>query len=118
VGSSKKDAPKGPDAAKLHVPDLDTERADADRGRPAKQARESAPFFHGSSLAFGSGSGDSDIIRALRESTGQTTNRAGQRLIERELNVQPTLTVRPGWPLCVIVHKDLVLAPYRDETVK
>lgn len=62
----------------------------------------------GSSLAFGSGSGDSDIIRALRESTGQTTNRAGQRLIERELNVQPTLTVRPGWPLRVIVHKDIV----------
>ena len=62
----------------------------------------------GSSLAFGSGSGDSDIIRALRESTGQTTNRAGQRLIERELNVQPTLTVRAGWPLRVIVHKDLV----------
>ena len=68
----------------------------------------------GSSLAFGSGSGDSDIIRALRELTGQTTNRAGQRLIERELNVQPTLTVRPGWPLRVIVHKDLILSPYRD----
>lgn len=67
----------------------------------------------GSSLAFGSGSGDSDIIRALRESTGQTTNRAGQRLIERELNVQPTLTVRPGWPLRVIVHKDLIFSPYR-----
>lgn len=67
----------------------------------------------GSSLAFGSGSGDSDIIRALRESTGQTTNRAGQRLIERELNVRPTLTVRPGWPLRVIVHKDLILSPYR-----
>ncbi len=67
----------------------------------------------GSSLAFGSGSGDSDLVRALRESTGQTTNRAGQRLVERELNVQPTLTVRPGWPLRVIVHKDIVLTPYR-----
>ncbi|MEQ1649695.1 MAG: TrbI/VirB10 family protein [Hyphomicrobiaceae bacterium] len=67
----------------------------------------------GSSLAFGSASGDSDLLRALRESTGQTTNRAGQRLIERELNVQPTLTVRPGWPLRVIVHKDIVLTPYR-----
>ena len=62
----------------------------------------------GSSLAFGSASGDSDLLRALRETTGQTTNRAGQRLIERELNVQPTLTVRPGWPLRVIVHKDIV----------
>ena len=68
----------------------------------------------GSSLAFGSGSGDSDLLRALRESTGQTTNRAGQRLIERDLNVQPTLTVRPGWPLRVIVHKDIILSPYRQ----
>lgn len=68
----------------------------------------------GSSLAFGAGSADSDLIRALRESTGQTTNRAGQRLVERELNVQPTLTVRPGWPLRVIVHKDIILTPYRQ----
>jgi type IV secretion system protein VirB10 len=28
--------------------------------------------------------------------------------------VQPTIKVRPGWPLRVIVHKDLVfLRPYR-----
>jgi type IV secretion system protein TrbI len=67
----------------------------------------------GNSLAFGSASGDSDIVKALRESTGQTTNRAGQRLIERQLNVQPTITIRPGWPLRVIVHKDIVLRPYR-----
>jgi type IV secretion system protein TrbI len=33
--------------------------------------------------------------------------------VERNLNVQPTITVRPGWPLRVIVHKDLVLRPYR-----
>jgi len=26
--------------------------------------------------------------------------------------VQPTITVRPGWPLRVIVHKDIVLRPY------
>ncbi len=71
----------------------------------------------GSSLAFGSTGGESDIVRALRESTGQTTNRAGQRLVEKNLNVQPTLTVRPGWPLRVIVHKDIVfLRPYRLAT--
>ncbi|WP_072389279.1 TrbI/VirB10 family protein [Hyphomicrobium sp. CS1BSMeth3] len=68
-----------------------------------------------SELAFGGigGSGDSDLVRALQLSTQSTTNRAGQRLVERNLNVQPTVTVRPGWPLRVIVHKDLVLRPYR-----
>jgi type IV secretion system protein VirB10 len=65
----------------------------------------------GSQLAFGST--DSDLVKALRESTQSTTNRAGQRLVERNLNVQPTITVRPGWPLRVIVHKDIVfLRPY------
>ena len=66
----------------------------------------------GSELAFSS-AGDSDLIRALQQSTQGTTNRAGQRLVERQLNVQPTITVRPGWPLNVIVHKDLILRPYR-----
>ncbi|MGY3534582.1 TrbI/VirB10 family protein [Bradyrhizobium sp. USDA 4452] len=60
------------------------------------------------------GNDESDLVKALRESTQQTTNRAGQRLIERELDVQPTITVRPGWPLRVIVSKDLVMKPYQD----
>ncbi|TWB89923.1 type IV secretion system protein VirB10 [Bradyrhizobium macuxiense] len=60
------------------------------------------------------GNDESDLVKALRESTQQTTNRAGQRLVERKLDVQPTITVRPGWPLRVIVSKDLVLKPYQD----
>jgi type IV secretion system protein VirB10 len=68
----------------------------------------------GSQLAVGTtSSGDSDLVKALQQSVQSTTNRAGQRLVERNLNVQPTITVRPGWPLRVIVHKDLVLRPYR-----
>jgi type IV secretory pathway VirB10-like protein len=60
------------------------------------------------------GNDESDLVKALRESTQQTTNRAGQRLVERQLDVQPTITVRPGWPLRVIVSKDLVLKPYQE----
>lgn len=59
------------------------------------------------------GGEESDLVRALRESTQQNANRAGQRITERNLNIQPTITVRPGWPLRVIVHKDLMLRPYR-----
>ena len=66
----------------------------------------------GTQLSFGND--ESDLVKALRESVQQTTNRAGQRLVERELDVQPTITVRPGWPLRVIVSKDLVLKPYQD----
>jgi type IV secretion system protein VirB10 len=71
----------------------------------------------GSELAFGSS--DSDLVKALQQSTQGTTNRAGQRLIERQLNVQPTIKVRPGWPLRVIVHRDLVFRrPYRRTASK
>jgi type IV secretion system protein VirB10 len=70
----------------------------------------------GSELAFGSS--DSDLIKALQQSTQSTTNRAGQRLVERNLNVQPIITVRPGWPLRVVLHKDIVLRPYRGTASK
>jgi type IV secretion system protein TrbI len=33
--------------------------------------------------------------------------------VRRNLNIQPTLTIRPGFPVRVIVNRDLVLEPYR-----
>lgn len=65
-------------------------------------------------LAIGAelGSGDdSDIERAIRRGTSDTVNQAGQRVVERNLNVQPTIRVRPGWPVRVVVTRDLVLRP-------
>jgi type IV secretion system protein VirB10 len=60
------------------------------------------------------GNNQNDLVTALRQSVQQSTNQAGQRVVERELDVQPTITVRPGWPLRVIVSKDLVLKPYQE----
>jgi len=65
----------------------------------------------GNEASFGSGQ-NSDLLRLLGRATGDSVNHAGQSLTERNLNIQPTLTVRPGWPLRVIVHKDLILKPY------
>lgn len=56
---------------------------------------------------------ESDLVSAIRESSQDSANQVGQRITERNLNIQPTITIRPGWPLRVIVHKDLVLRPYR-----
>ncbi len=64
----------------------------------------------GSELAL---NGQSDLIMSIRESTEDSVNQAGQQMTQKNLNIQPTLKVRPGWPLRVIVHKDLVLRPYR-----
>ncbi|ODT14296.1 MAG: conjugal transfer protein TraI [Kaistia sp. SCN 65-12] len=57
---------------------------------------------------LGSDHNDSDIVRALRRGTGDTLNQAGQQVVRRNLNIQPTLTIRPGYPVRVIVTRDLV----------
>jgi len=57
------------------------------------------------------GSDESDLGRAVRESTQQCVNRAGQRITEKNLNIQLTIAVRPGWPLEAIVRRGIVLRP-------
>lgn len=59
-------------------------------------------------------SGQSDLVTAIRQSTQDSVNQVGQQITAKNLNIQPTITVRPGWPLRVIVHKDLVLKPYAE----
>ena len=62
---------------------------------------------------LGSSGNDSDIIQALRRGAGDSLNQSGQQVVRRNLNIQPTLTIRPGFPVRVIVNRDLVLEPYR-----
>lgn len=62
----------------------------------------------GSNLTF---TGESDLVQAIRESTQQNVARAGDQLTSRNLQIQPTITVRPGTPVRLVVHRDLVLAP-------
>lgn len=65
----------------------------------------------GTELTFGSDEGD--LVRAVRESTQQNAARTGDQITQRNLDIQPTLRVRPGWPLRAVIHKDLVLRPWR-----
>lgn len=68
----------------------------------------------GTELGAGSdtNSNDSAIIQALRHGTADSLNQTGQQVVRRSLNIQPTLTIRPGFPVRVIVNRDLILAPY------
>jgi type IV secretion system protein TrbI len=59
------------------------------------------------------GNQQSNLVEAIRQSTQDSTNQAGQRIVQKDLNIQPTITIRPGWPLRVVIHKDLVLQPYQ-----
>lgn len=59
-------------------------------------------------------SGESDLVQALRQSTQQSVSRAGDQLTSRNLQIQPTITIRPGAPVRLVVHRDLILAPWRQ----
>ena len=58
--------------------------------------------------------GESDLVQAIRESTQQNVSRAGDQLTSQNLNIQPTIKIRPGATVRLVVHKDLILAPWHE----
>jgi len=75
----------------------------------AKAAGLSTLLAAGAELAIDD---ENRLLRAIRDGAQDTINDAGQQIIRRQLNVAPTLTIRPGFPVRVIVTRDLVLEPY------
>ena len=68
----------------------------------------------GSELGSGADNGSNTaILKALRLGTANSLNQTGQQVVRRNLDIQPTLTIRSGFPVRVIVNRDLVLEPYR-----
>jgi type IV secretion system protein VirB10 len=68
-------------------------------------------------LSVGAEAGTSDaennLAQAIRQGASQSFNRVGQQVVGRSLNVPPSITIRPGFPVRVMVIHDLVLEPYR-----
>lgn len=68
----------------------------------------------GSELGSGADNGSNTaVLQALRLGAANSLNQTGQQVVRRNLDIQPTLTIRSGFPVRVIVNRDLVLEPYR-----
>ncbi|GBQ93447.1 conjugal transfer protein TrbI [Gluconacetobacter liquefaciens] len=69
-------------------------------------------------LSVGSEAGTSwnenNLMQAIRSGASNGFSMVGNRLIDRSLNVQPTLTDRPGLPFTVILGRDLLLKSYQN----
>jgi type IV secretion system protein VirB10 len=52
------------------------------------------------------------VLNSAGTGVSAQAQQVGQQITQRDLNRQPTLTVRAGWPLRVLVNKDMILAPY------
>lgn len=109
-----------PDGSSIRIDNVPTSDTEGYAGLADRVDRHTWQLLKGVVLStllgvgteLGAGSGESDLVRAIRESTQQSGARAGEQLVQRNLDVQPTLTVRPGWPLRIVVHKDIVLQPW------
>ncbi|KXF79439.1 conjugal transfer protein TraI [Paramesorhizobium deserti] len=61
---------------------------------------------------IGSSNDENEIAKAIRESAQDTASDIGQQIVRRQLTIQPTLTIRPGFPVRVIVQRDLAIQPW------
>jgi type IV secretion system protein VirB10 len=71
-------------------------------------------FGVGANAATTGGGDNADIAFAIRESAGRSVESAGDKIVSRQLDVQPTITVRPGARVRVLVSRDLVLSQWGE----
>jgi type IV secretion system protein VirB10 len=69
-------------------------------------------------LSVGAEAGTSDsennLAQAIRMGASNSISQTGQQIVGRQLNIAPTLTIRPGFPVRVLVTRDLVIEPYGE----
>lgn len=65
-------------------------------------------------IGLETGDDDDPVAEAIREGSQDTIGRTGEEIVRRQLAVPPTLTVRPGFPVRVMVTRDLILEPYGE----
>ena len=53
-----------------------------------------------------------DVSDALGDAAAQQAAQVGSQIVDRQLDVRPTVTVRPGFKLNILVGKDMILQPY------
>jgi type IV secretion system protein VirB10 len=72
-------------------------------------------------LAVGAEAGasdESDLARAVRRGVSGAAGDVGRQMVGSSLARAPTLTIRPGAPLRVLLTRDLVLEPFQERTIR
>ncbi len=72
----------------------------------------------GTGVRYGSGSSNQTLNGGIRvegaaqQEFSQEFGRVATKVIDKGLDLQPTLTIRPGYRFNIIVEKDIVLPDY------
>lgn len=89
-----------------------SDRVNSHFGSLIKGITLSTAIAIGGAAADNAGTRDNQLVTAGGGALSQEASRTGQQIVSRELDRQPTITVRPGFRLRVIVNKDMILTPY------
>lgn len=60
----------------------------------------------------GTSNDENSLVQAIRQGASNSFAQVGSQVVGRSLGIQPTITIRPGFPVRVIVTRDLNLEPY------
>lgn len=90
------------------------DKTDGHFGQLARGVILSTLFSVGAAAAQDAGNRSSGalIVNSAASGISNSAQQVGQQITGRDLNRQPTLRVRAGWPVRVLVSKDMILAPY------
>ncbi|HYN38345.1 MAG TPA: TrbI/VirB10 family protein [Rhodospirillales bacterium] len=69
-------------------------------------------------LALDRGGGERTVLTDVGDTVSQESARVGSNITQRFLDIQPTIKIRAGWPLRVLVNKDIILAPYPGPAIR
>jgi type IV secretion system protein VirB10 len=70
----------------------------------------------GATVSQGTYTNDQNMTtqQRLAASVGQDINYAGQQIIRKNLDIQPTLKIRAGMTVNILVNKDMIVDPYKN----
>jgi len=60
----------------------------------------------------------STVVASSLQSASQSVSQVGSSLVNKSLNIQPTITIHPGYQFSVMVTKDTILPPYQVPLAK
>ncbi|EZP80228.1 Conjugal transfer protein TrbI [Novosphingobium resinovorum] len=63
-------------------------------------------------------SGDGELVRAIREATQTGSARAADEITRRNLEISPTITIRAGAPVHLLVRQDLIIEVPHEEMAR
>lgn len=59
--------------------------------------------------------GEGELVRAIREATQTGSSRAADEITRRNLDISPTITIRAGAPVHLLVRQDLIIEVPNEE---